>query len=416
MKLYNNIYNRDFVSYTNEYGDAKSTKEMLFNSRSTFNGLEVNNSFTNEKIWYVGPDIYPQLKWIDNLKIAGQSISSLQADGTKVAPDYYDNSITLNGTSEGVSNKTYILNTDNATLKNDFVNTTIYFNTNTKQTTLSGWSDVTLDYKSVIYGLNTSVNILSKTLVTTNNGLIVDTAISNNLVGTNNGIIYQVTTIGTALSTASNNIVGTNAGIIDSVNVMSDNVLGHIYNTSTGILYRSVVKTTQSGGFNKSNIGTIKDSYIRTGNNSSYSYVYYDRKGTKYEYKYDATNKKDIIELVNVLDRDSFDMVEDWTVIKGCNDGQPMLQSELKGTDQNSGKVNFYGNIIDTYKWGTGLSEADLKDMGISKVKSDEKNGWYIIKYDIPNVEIEVYNTQGIEKDGKQLYSLGEIQNLNIDL
>lgn len=100
-------------------------------------------------------------------------------------------------------------------------------------------------------------------------------------------------------------------------------------------------------------------------------------------------------------------------------------KEELKGkeiTDYNIFNQNM-GITQDTitkdnseYRYYYELSEADLKDMGISKVKSDEKNGWYIIKYDIPNVEIEVYNTQGIEKDGKQLYSLGEIQNLNIDL
>lgn len=357
--MYNNICNRDFVSYTNEYGDAKSTKEMLFNSVNTFKGLEVNNSFTNEEVWKVDLNRYPQLKWINDLKIAGQSISSLQADGTKVAPDYRDSSITLNG----VKNRTYILNIANAIISGDIENSTIYFNTDTKQTSLSSWSNVTLDYKSVVYGINTNVNSLSTMLVTTNNGLIVDTAIPNNLVDTNNGIIYQVTTIGTALSTASNNIVNTNTGIIDSVVVSDNNISGHIYNTSTGYIYRSVVKTTQSGGFNYANKGTIKDSYIRTGSTSGYTYVYYDRKGNQYDYVSSDSDRKDIIELVNVLDRNSFDMVEDWTVIKGVNDGQPILQSELKGKDDNSGNVNFYGNIIDTYKWGTGLSEADLKTL-----------------------------------------------------
>ena len=359
--MFNNIYNRDFVSYTNEYGDAKSTKEMLFNSDTTFKGLEVNNSFknTNSEIWIVVNNKYPQLKWINNLQIAGQSISSLQADGTKVAPDYRDSSITLNG----VKNKTYILNIANANISGNIENSTIYFNTDTKQTSLSSWSNVTLDYKSVVYGINTNVNSLSTMLVTTNNGLIVDTAIPNNLVGTNNGIIYQVTTIGTALSTASNNIVNTNNGIIDSVVVSDNNISGHIYNTSTGHIYRSVVKTTKSGGFNYANKGTIKDSYIRTGSTSDYKYVYYDGKGKKYEYVSSDSNKKDIIELVNVLDINSFDMVEDWTVIKGVNDGQPILQSELKGTDISSGKVNFYGDITDAYKWETNLSEADLKTL-----------------------------------------------------
>lgn len=377
--MFNNIYNRDFVSYTNEYGDAKSTKEMLFNSDTTFKGLEVNNSFknTNPEIWIVVNNKYPQLKWINNLQIAGQSISSLQADGTKVAPEYPNPSSPLNG----VKNKTYILNIANANISGNIENSTIYFNTDTKQTSLSSWSNVTLDYKSVVYGINTNVNSLSTMLVTTNNGLIVDTAIPNNLVGTNNGIIYQVTTIGTALSTASNNIVNTNNGIIDSVVVSDNNISGHIYNTSTGYIYRSVVKTTKSGGFNYANKGTIKDSYIRTGSTSDYKYVYYDGKGKKYEYVSSDSNKKDIIELVNVLDINSFDMVEDWTVIKGVNDGQPILQSELKGTDISSGKVNFYGDITDAYKWETNLSEADLKTLA-SRIGKSTATHINIIKGD----------------------------------
>lgn len=357
--MYNNIYNRDFVSYTNEYGDAKSTKEMLFNSDNTFKGLEVNNLFKDTNKWVINNNSYPQLTWINNTNVVGQSIADLQANGTKVAPDYKNTSVTLNGAKD----KAYILDTNNATLNGNFVNTTIYFNTNTKQTTLSSWSNVTLDYKSVIYGLNTSVNSLTNAIVATNNGLIVDTAIPNNLVGTNNGIIYQVTTIGTELSTASNYVVGTNEGLIDSVNIISDTVSGHIYNTSTGTMYRSVVKTTKSGGFNNASKGTIKDSYVRTGSTSVYTYVYYDRKGNQYDYVSSDSDKKDIIESVNVLDRNSFDMVEDWTVIKGVNDGQPILQFELKGQDINSGKVNFYGDISNDYKWGTGLSETEVKTL-----------------------------------------------------
>lgn len=67
-------------------------------------------------------------------------------------------------------------------------------------------------------------------------------------------------------------------------------------------------------------------------------------------------------------------------------------------------------NYIYYYK----LEKSDLTDMGLSNVKSGEKNGWYIIKYDITNVEVEVYNTQGFERDGKNYYSLNELQNLDI--
>ena len=39
-------------------------------------------------------------------------------------------------------------------------------------------------------------------------------------------------------------------------------------------------------------------------------------------------------------------------------------------------------NYIYYYKLNTN----NLADMGLSKVESDEKNGWYIIKYDIKNL------------------------------
>lgn len=59
------------------------------------------------------------------------------------------------------------------------------------------------------------------------------------------------------------------------------------------------------------------------------------------------------------------------------------------------------------------LNETDLEEMGISKVKSDDKNGWYIIKYDIKNAEVEIYHTKGYEKDKKTCYSLTDMQKLD---
>lgn len=67
-------------------------------------------------------------------------------------------------------------------------------------------------------------------------------------------------------------------------------------------------------------------------------------------------------------------------------------------------------NYIYYYK----LDSQNLTDMGISNVKSDEKNGWYIIKYDIKNIEIEVYNTKGFENNETIYYSLTELQNINV--
>lgn len=65
-------------------------------------------------------------------------------------------------------------------------------------------------------------------------------------------------------------------------------------------------------------------------------------------------------------------------------------------------------NYIYYYK----LTTDNLIDIGLSNVKSDEKNGWYIIKYDIKNVEIEVYNTKGFENKENIYYSLNELQNI----
>ncbi len=67
-------------------------------------------------------------------------------------------------------------------------------------------------------------------------------------------------------------------------------------------------------------------------------------------------------------------------------------------------------NYIYYYK----LSTNDLSDMGLSKVDSDDKNGWYIIKYDIKNLETEIYNTLGFENNGEKYYSLTEMQNINL--
>ena len=67
-------------------------------------------------------------------------------------------------------------------------------------------------------------------------------------------------------------------------------------------------------------------------------------------------------------------------------------------------------NYIYYYKLNTN----NLADMGLSKVESDEKNGWYIIKYNIKNLEIEIYNTLGFGNNGSKYYSLTELQNVNL--
>lgn len=69
-------------------------------------------------------------------------------------------------------------------------------------------------------------------------------------------------------------------------------------------------------------------------------------------------------------------------------------------------------NYIYYYK----LTTENLSEIGITNVKSDEKDGWYIIKYDIKNIAIEVYNTLGFENEEIKYYSLNELQNIEVNL
>lgn len=95
-------------------------------------------------------------------------------------------------------------------------------------------------------------------------------------------------------------------------------------------------------------------------------------------------------------------------------------KSELKGTEITDSKelknINITSENLQennlNYSYYYKLSTKDLEELGLQNVKSDNKKGWYIVKYDMKNVEIEVYNTLGFEKDNKTYYSLTEIQDL----
>ncbi len=98
-------------------------------------------------------------------------------------------------------------------------------------------------------------------------------------------------------------------------------------------------------------------------------------------------------------------------------------KDELKGKEITN--INEFGNNLNitsetlssdnsNYIYYYKLYKQDLMDIGISNVNSDEKNGWYIVKYDIKNIQVEVYNTKGFEEGEQRYYSLNEIQNLEI--
>lgn len=84
-------------------------------------------------------------------------------------------------------------------------------------------------------------------------------------------------------------------------------------------------------------------------------------------------------------------------VVSGDSIEQKLLNIGISQEDINKGKV---------YK----LSTSNLEKMGLNNVESDDENGWYIIVYDIENVETEIYNTMGF--NGK--YSLTEIEQIEI--
>lgn len=67
-------------------------------------------------------------------------------------------------------------------------------------------------------------------------------------------------------------------------------------------------------------------------------------------------------------------------------------------------------NYIYYYK----ISTQDLTNMGLLNVYSDDEKGWYIIKYNIKNVETEIYNTKGFKNQNNKYYTLTQIQDINI--
>ena len=94
------------------------------------------------------------------------------------------------------------------------------------------------------------------------------------------------------------------------------------------------------------------------------------------------------------------------------------LEESVKGTKV----LNSDSNVSDLINIGIAqvdiddgrvykLSTQDLVDMGIKGVNSDEKEGLYIVVYDIQNSNCKIYNTSGIKlEDGTIVYSLDDIK------
>ena len=97
-----------------------------------------------------------------------------------------------------------------------------------------------------------------------------------------------------------------------------------------------------------------------------------------------------------------------------------MAKSKLKGTEiQNASELSKFGITSDQFEREKNnlnlyytLSTSDLEEIGMQDVSS---KGQYIIKYNIKDMTIEIYNTQGFENGDKTYYSLSELENLEIN-
>lgn len=92
--------------------------------------------------------------------------------------------------------------------------------------------------------------------------------------------------------------------------------------------------------------------------------------------------------------------------------GEEITDSNMFGSGMNISQEQLTSDNTN-YIYYYRLNTTNLKDMGLSKVESDESNGWYIIKYNIKDLEVEIYNTEGFEKDGVMYYSLTDLQNID---
>lgn len=97
-----------------------------------------------------------------------------------------------------------------------------------------------------------------------------------------------------------------------------------------------------------------------------------------------------------------------------------MAKSKLKGTEiQNTSdldsKLGITSERFEQEKTNLSfyykLSVSDLEEIGITETKL---KGEYIINYNVKEMIVEIYNTQGFENGGKTYYSLSELENLEL--
>lgn len=86
-------------------------------------------------------------------------------------------------------------------------------------------------------------------------------------------------------------------------------------------------------------------------------------------------------------------------------------KNELKGEEANASDYSKQNITINGGEILYKLTSDNLKEMGLKDVKLGS-NEEYLVKYNIKDVTVEVYNTSGYENNGTTVYSLAELEKI----
>ena len=86
-------------------------------------------------------------------------------------------------------------------------------------------------------------------------------------------------------------------------------------------------------------------------------------------------------------------------------------KNELKGKEANASDYSKQNITINGGEILYKLTSDNLKEMGLKDVKLGS-NEEYLVKYNIKDVTVVVYNTSGYENNGTTVYSLSELEKI----
>lgn len=389
IRFANNYYNEELVPYGTGFAHGLSVKDMLFENSNTFVGFGVDN-------WNITAFKYPLLKWASSsvvfAEIAGENnlvsyddISYIQAVGT------HQNPVSVNGVKDVASvsgqgvNTSYVITSKGEISKTggmEFKNANVYYYGGSN----NGNSIKNIDKYSVVYGMNLLSTEADKTLVVTNNGMLINTKVEStnkttfaNKVTTNNGIIeYMPVTITTETPPAGWSIIGTNNGIVDKAGVEfnSSKTTGKIFligkGTENSVTYNSYIKNNVPDHITNGMETNLVDSSKGLGQERPYGYIYnsYERRPSNattgsvvyrhfsnktstyidYGYNYKDFQEQDtnINAWYKYILGEEFNFETDWTYFKN---GIPRLQWEFKEyyLDEKFKDIYYWesGNVIE---------------------------------------------------------------------